>query len=170
MRETGCMRSRWPILTLLCVLASLLVPGIASAHAAGSAENRVWAFDLAEQVHVAGQHALTLDLHQGYELAEYDLASDSLLAAKRGSRSLADLVGKNGGKNRVTLRSPSQKMEVDLAGKAHGGVPTPHAKVSPRNPHAPNQPAYNTKGAPVIEATQQDIRTVRRFLERQGGN
>lgn len=79
----------------------------------------------------------------------------------------ADLVPLNGGRNRVTLRSPSQQMEVDLAGKSHGGVPTPHTKVSPLNPRAPNQPAYNTKNSPVEPATQQDIRTVRRYLERQ---
>jgi len=46
------MRNRWPILALLCVLASLLVPGIASAHSAAGAENRGWAFDLPEQVHL----------------------------------------------------------------------------------------------------------------------
>ena len=76
------MRNRWPILALLCVLASLLAGGIASAHAASGAENRVWGFDLAEQIHVGGQRALTPELHQGYELAEYDSASGSLLAAK----------------------------------------------------------------------------------------
>ncbi len=80
------MRPRWPILALLCVLASLLVPGIASAHPVSGAENRVWAFDLAEQAHVAGQHALTPDQHQGCELAEYDSASGSLLAAKGGAK------------------------------------------------------------------------------------
>ncbi len=57
----------------------------------------------------------------------------------------ADLVPLNGGRNRVTLRSPGQQMEVDLAGKSHGGVPTPHTKVSPLNPRAPNQAAHNTK-------------------------
>ena len=70
---------------LLYVLASLLVPGTASAHSATGAGNRVWAFDLAEQVHVAGQHALTPELHQGCELAEYDSASGSLLAARGGA-------------------------------------------------------------------------------------
>jgi len=80
----------------------------------------------------------------------------------------ADLIPQNANKNRVTLRSPSQKMEVDLAGRTHGDVPTPHTKVSPRNLKAPNQPAYNTKNSPVRPATQQDIRTVRRYLERQG--
>jgi RHS repeat-associated protein len=76
-----------------------------------------------------------------------------------------ELVPLNGGRNRVTLRSPSQKMEVDLAGKSHGGVPTPHTKVSPPNQRAPNQPTYNTKTSPVEPATQEDIRTVRRYLE-----
>jgi RHS repeat-associated protein len=104
------------------------------------------------------------------------------LAARAGSRAgnvakgapkslkdqAADLIPQNANKNRVTLRSPSQKMEVDLAGRTHGDVPTPHTKVSPRNLDAPNQPAYNTKNSPVRPATQQDIRTVRRYLERQG--
>src|SRR5690606_1515812 len=44
-----------------------------------------------------------------------------------------DLVSLNGGRNRVTLRSPSQQLEVDLQGRAHGGIPTPHTKVSERN-------------------------------------
>ncbi len=82
------MRSRWPILALLCVLASLLVPGTASAHSVAGAENRVWAFNLAEQVHVAGAATLTLELHQGCELAEYGCASASLLAAKGGGKGI----------------------------------------------------------------------------------
>lgn len=57
---------------------------------------------------------------------------------------------------------------MDLAGRSHGGIDTPHTKVSPRNLDAPNQPAYNTKGADVRDASQEDIRTVRRYLDRQG--
>ncbi len=67
------------------------MPGIASAHSAAGTENRVWAFDLPEQVHVAGAAALALELHQGYELAQYDSASDSLLAARRGFGSFSKL-------------------------------------------------------------------------------
>jgi len=78
------MRSRWPILVLLCVLASLLVPGIASAHAAEGAETRVGAFDFAEQVHVGGSAALTLELRPGCEPTYDHLASDSLLVPKGG--------------------------------------------------------------------------------------
>ena len=95
------------------------------------------------------------------------LAAKTTAPVKNLTEQAADLVPLNGGRNRVTLRSPSQQMEVDLAGKSHGGVPTPHTKVSPLNPRAPNQPAFNTKNSPVEPATQQDIRTVRRYLERQ---
>ena len=90
------MRTRFPILALLCLLASLLVPGIASAHSATGAENRVWAFDLQGEVHVAGQHALTPGLHQGCELADYDSASGSLLAAKGGLRKGLGNIGSHG--------------------------------------------------------------------------
>ena len=79
--------NRMPVMaTLLCALASLLVPGIAAASAVSSTEDRVWAFDLAEQVHVAGAASLTPELHQGCELAGYDSASGSLLAAKGGAK------------------------------------------------------------------------------------
>lgn len=103
----------------------------------------------------------------GTEISESANFNATKTTAKSLTDQAADLVSQNGGKHRVTLRSPSQKMEVDLAGKAHGGVPTPHTKVSPSNPMAPKQPAYNTKNSPVNPATQQDIRTVRRYLERQ---
>ena len=79
----------------------------------------------------------------------------------------ADLVAKNGGKNRVEMRSPSVKVQTDLAGKSHAGVDTPHTKVSPLNPKAPNQPAYNTKSSEVKPSTQQDIRNARNYLERK---
>jgi RHS repeat-associated protein len=87
--------------------------------------------------------------------------------AKSLTEQAADLVSLNGGRNRVTLRSPNQQIEVDLVGKSHGGVSTPHTKVSSLNPLAPNQPSYNTKNSPVNPSTQQDIRTVRRYLERK---
>jgi len=80
----------------------------------------------------------------------------------------ADLVSQNGGKNRVTIESPSQKIEVDLAGKSHGGIETPHVKVSERNLNAPNQPAYNTKSAQVRPATQEDIDLVKNHLKKDG--
>jgi hypothetical protein len=79
------MRSHWPILMLLCVLASLLVPGIASASTASGAETRVWAFNLVDGVRVGVERSLTLELHRGCEIAYDRLASDSLLAARGGA-------------------------------------------------------------------------------------
>ncbi len=76
------MRDRWPLLALLCALASLLVPDIAPANVAAGVETRVWAFDHAEQVRAETEGALTLELHRECYLADDDLASGSLLAAK----------------------------------------------------------------------------------------
>ena len=164
-------------------VATDFVPGVAQAKTAYDAYQRIQSGEDPLDVLMAAGGEAALGLFPGLKagakarkaLGKADDVADAagdVGQAAGGSKSLADqaadLVSKNGGKSRMTLRSPSQKMEVDLTGKAHGGVPTPHTKVSPINPQAPNQPAYNTKNAPVREATQQDIRTVRRYLERQG--
>ena len=88
--ETGGMRSRWPILALLCVLASLLAGGTASANSSTGAENRVWDFQLQAPTCVGGAAALTPGLHQGSALAEYDFAYGSLLAAKGGGTEIVE--------------------------------------------------------------------------------
>ncbi len=72
----------WGLIVFLCVLASLLVPGIASASTAPGAETRVWAFDVQEQVRVWGERPLNVELHPGFELVYDEFASDSLLAAR----------------------------------------------------------------------------------------
>jgi len=109
------MRSRWPIVALLCVLASLLVPGIASASTVASAENRVRAFDLADQVRIEVEASLTLELAQGCELAQYDSASDSLLAAKGGLK-LADGQAANLARFNKKLPKGSTGTHVDQLG------------------------------------------------------
>jgi len=92
--------------------------------------------------------------------------ADTISAAIRSlDDQAADLVKLNEGRNRVTLRSPSTKLDIDLAGREHGGVPTPHTKTSARNMRAPNQPTYNTKNAPVTPTTQQEMRIVRKYLK-----
>jgi RHS repeat-associated protein len=88
-----------------------------------------------------------------------------------------DLVAANGGKNRVTLRSEKAQTDVDLRGEAHFDkkttttYDTPHTKTSPRNMQAPvNQGArYNTteKHANYNNTTQREIRTLRKYLEKQ---
>jgi len=95
------------------------------------------------------------------------------IAQKTGAPPLKDQAaeiahGLNDGKSRVELRSPSQQKTVDLIGKDHGGVETPHVKVAERNKLAPTpDPKYNTSSAPTVPATQEDIRLVRKYLERQ---
>ena len=151
------MRNRWPILALLCVLASLLVPGTASAHSATGAENRVWAFDLAEQVHVAGQQALTSDSHQGCEIAEYDSASDSLLAARGGGKrfskekqALVDMAKKD---KKTGMTSGDMQAYKDLnkglpdpfpANKVRG--PEVHPPRTPNSPPGPGQKPHGHVG------------------------
>ena len=81
-------RIRDSFLVLACVLASLLVPRIASANTAAGAENHVWAFDLAGQVGVEVERSLTLELHRGCAPTNDELGSGSLLAAKGGKWTL----------------------------------------------------------------------------------
>lgn len=81
-----------------------------------------------------------------------------------------ELVELNGGRNRVTVRSENFQMDVDLRGASHGGIETPHTKISPRNYKAPgNGRIYNTsnKSSTLRNSTQDDIRLVRRYLERR---
>jgi len=155
---------------LLIIAAVMATPTSASARR--DLQNRLSGFTSADAMRIGDETPATAGLRWANHDATTVVASGSLNAPRAGAKSLvdqaADLVPRNGGRHRVTLRSPSQKMEVDLAGKAHGGVPTPHTKISPVNPRAPKQPAYNTKGAATEASTQQDIRTVRRYLERTG--
>lgn len=74
------MRSRWPLLAILCLLATLLAPRIASASATSGAESRVWAFDLQDQVGIGVSASLTLELHRGCAPTYDEFAYDSLLS------------------------------------------------------------------------------------------
>ncbi len=87
----------------------------------------------------------------------------------------ASLVTQNGGKSRITLRSPSVQKEVDLKGDPHFDKPTdqyiqtPHTHSSELNPRAPNQPQYNTSQSQqtTTATSQQEIRAARKYLEKQ---
>jgi len=87
------------------------------------------------------------------------------------SQQADDLIPLNQNRNRVTLRSEKNQIDIDLSGAPHAGIETPHTKISPRNFQAPEklQPAYNTSTKKAIyrPATQSDIRTVRKYLEHQ---
>jgi len=103
---------RWVLMVILCVLASLLVSGIASASTAASAETRVGAFDLQNQIRIEGAAALTLNLHLGCAPTYDQLASDSLLAAKGGGRTVIgrtkDLMDLPAGERSLLDRLPDQ--------------------------------------------------------------
>jgi len=79
------------LLVIVGFVMSLVVPGIASPHAAIDVEICVGAFDLADGVRgVRDRYSLTLELHQGCEPTYDQLASDSLLAPRGGPYSHLD--------------------------------------------------------------------------------
>lgn len=87
------MQVRWRLLVLACVLASLLVPALASASTGFYAETRVGGLDLGNTHSVRVIGSLTLGTHQGYAAAYDDLASGSLLAARGAGGLVDDLAG-----------------------------------------------------------------------------
>jgi hypothetical protein len=132
MRETGYMRTRRPLLAILCALASLLVPGTASASSAAGAETRVGVFDLQERAFVWAAASLTLELHPGCEPTYDQLASDSLLAAKGGARYSDDLV------------KAAQSKFPGKAGKIEQHHVTPkYLGGDPKGPTVPIDAAYH---------------------------
>jgi len=116
------MRTRWPILALLCLLASLLVPGIASASTASGAETRVWASDFVDGVGVGVERSLTLERHRGCASTYDDLASDSLLAAEGGRGAIDDVLGglRSGRSGRVKIVDSADEL-VDVFGRLSRG-------------------------------------------------
>ena len=82
--RAGVKRRGRPLL-LVCVLASLLVPGLASASIDVGLETRVGGFDLGTPAGVGGEPTLTHSTHQGYPPA-YDAIASGFLLAARGTR------------------------------------------------------------------------------------
>lgn len=86
-------------------------------------------------------------------------------ATKRTPQTLAergaDLVARNGGKNRVPISTPNGRMNIDLAGKPHNvngvNVPTPNG---PRS----GQVGSRSRLGDIRPATDQDLRIVDRYL------
>lgn len=96
--------------------------------------------------------------------------SKAAIKAARRLDTQAEQLAKQAGRHRVTLHAPSVRAEIDLAGRGHARIPTPHTKRSPRNFDAPPDlgPKYNAgkKFANTQASTQEDLRLVRKYLTR----
>jgi len=82
-------------------------------------------------------------------------------------REAADQVATRIGRNSVSIRTQSGVTRVDLRGRAHGGVETPHVHNYTRHTNpATGATSLSSDGLPT-PATLQDVRTARRAAERQ---
>ncbi|MDR0779583.1 MAG: hypothetical protein LBF16_02665 [Pseudomonadales bacterium] len=118
------------------------------------------AADVAKVVDEVGDAAHALDVAESI--------SSKVLTVEEAGANLAEQIGKN----RVSVMTPSGRMQIDLAGKAHfekslgEEIPTPHVKFQDLNV-APNGQASLSPGI-TRAATMDDIRTAQKAIERRG--
>ncbi len=72
------------------------------------------------------------------------------------------------GKNSVEIKTPDVKYHYDLKGAPHKGIDTPHVQRSLKNTNSKTGQTYWNKDTKWVRSmTQQDIRLVRKFTNKQ---
>jgi hypothetical protein len=91
------------------------------------------------------------------------------LAPRLTNEERAHQLADRAGSNTVSARSNSTTVRVDLRGRPHGDVPTPHTPEYTRHIN-PNNPARGSmsRNGPTRPVTPRDLRTVDRLLRSRG--